>query len=87
MMKMMGLILLAALVFLPGCSGEKKNKPVLKEANAQETVFKGRIVCPSCRAALAEGDMKFLNQQTVQCLKCKKAAPRIRFYPDAKKTR
>jgi len=77
---------LPALLFFCGCS-EEKPKVVLKENNAAETVFKGRVVCPFCRLVLADGDVKILNQQMLLCLKCKKSAPKIRFYPDAKKSR
>ena len=84
MRKIIFLLFLAAVVFLPGCSGEKKPKVVLKETNTEE-IFTGRIVCPFCRQTLAKEDMKALNQQVFRCLKCQKAAPRINFYPDAKK--
>ena len=85
MMKIISLLFLAVLFFLPGCSGEKKPK-VVKETKTEE-IFTGRIVCPSCRAALTKEEMKPLNQMLVRCLKCQKPAPKINFYPDAKKTR
>ena len=86
MRKIIFLLFLAAVVFLPGCSGEKKPKVVLKETKTEE-IFTGRIVCPSCRATLTKEDMKPLNQVVFRCLKCQKPAPKINFYPDAKKTR
>ena len=86
MTKFISLLFLAVLLFLPGCSGEKKPKVVLKETDTEKT-FVGHVVCPACRSVLSPADVKVLNQQMLLCRKCQKSAPKIKFYPDAKKTR